>query len=160
LDATAGAVDRFRSKRDAWLMALLGLGLAIDALAPAAVVLGGAPAVGLAVAAACLPSAALAASVMIWTDYAIDAGSGRLLVRCGPFRWSEPLGRIEEVRPSRSWASAPALSLDRLEVRGRWSSLLISPADRDWFLDRLAAASPGLERRGDRLVRRAGPGVA
>lgn len=106
-------------------------------------------------------------------------GEPILLVRCGCYlRWEIPIGEIREVRPSRNSASGPAWSLDRLEVvasspsvwpgspSGWWhnsllispsgsrASLLISPKDRDGFLDELARRAGDLERNGDRLLRR------
>ncbi len=82
-----------------------------------------------------------------------------LRLRCGLFRWRISLEGIREVYPSRNPLSAPAASLDRLRidftVAGRKRFALVSPRDREAFFADLAAASPGLERSGDRLVRRA-----
>ena len=72
-------------------------------------------------------------------------------------RWRVPLADIQEVTPTRSAASAPALSLDRLRVeylKGSESrALLVSPSDKWAFMRDLADATPGLELRGDRVVR-------
>lgn len=80
-----------------------------------------------------------------------------LVARCGLMRWRVPLAGIEEVAPTRSAASAPAWSLDRLRVGylkgGRPHALLVSPTDKQAFMRDLADATPGLELRGDRLVR-------
>jgi Bacterial PH domain len=70
-----------------------------------------------------------------------------------------PLAEISEIRPSAELASSPASwSYDRLKVvyatRSRFHrSLLISPRDRDGFLDELALRANHLERDGDSLVR-------
>ena len=67
------------------------------------------------------------------------------------------LASIDEVRPDRNPASAPAWSLDRLRVdyrkNGEHAFIMISPEDKDAFVEELARAAPGLEMRGDRLVR-------
>jgi len=80
-----------------------------------------------------------------------------LVARSGLMRWRVPLADVQEVRPTRSAASAPAWSLDRLRVGylkgGRSRSLLVSPSDRWAFMRDLAEAAPGLELRGDRVVR-------
>ncbi len=76
-------------------------------------------------------------------------------------RYEVPIAWISEVRPSRNPLSSPAWSLDRLEIVYRSPSglppsfpLLISPRDRDGFLDELARRAGDLGREGDRLLRR------
>ena len=78
-----------------------------------------------------------------------------LLVRVGLCRQRIPLVDISEVHPTRNPLSSPALSLDRLHVQfgqGVFEAVMISPADRNGFLDDLAEKA-GLKREGDRLVR-------
>jgi Bacterial PH domain len=89
-----------------------------------------------------------------------------LLVRSGLFRYKIPLAQISEVRPSAealfSFPATPAWSLDRLKVvyptrSGFHRSLLISPRDRDGFLDELARRANHLERDGSSLLRKDHP---
>ena len=78
-----------------------------------------------------------------------------LLVRFGLCRQRIALIDISEVHPTRNPLSSPALSLDRLHVQfgeGVFKTVMISPADRNGFLDDLAAKA-GLKRDGDRLIR-------
>jgi hypothetical protein len=78
-----------------------------------------------------------------------------LVVRFGLCRHRVPLADISEVRPTHNPLSAPSLSLDRLQVQygtGVFKAVLISPTDRNLFLDELARKA-GLKREGDRLVR-------
>ena len=80
-----------------------------------------------------------------------------VLVRAAFFRWRVPLDQIIEVFPTHNPLSSPALSLDRLRVNykrpsGGKSWIMISPKDKDRFLDDLAKAA-GLEREEHRLVR-------
>jgi hypothetical protein len=143
----------FRSKIDRWIVVVLGsatlLSLAVSivvaVVSPSAtekaLVLGG--------------WGALTAAV-VWllrsTRYLVE--DTRLLVRSGPFSWRIPYDRIEAVVPSTSPLSAPALSLDRLEIRGTGSrSLLVSPRDREGFLAALLARCPHLVRVGPVLRR-------
>lgn len=84
-------------------------------------------------------------------------GEPILLVRCGRLvRYRIPLAEIREVRPSAELLSSPAsCSYDRIKVvYGVYRSLLISPRDRDDFLDELARRANHLERDGDSLVRK------
>ena len=66
------------------------------------------------------------------------------------------MGGIREVRPTTNPLSAPALSLDRLRIDyeegGRVRSLLVSPKDKEGFLQELRDAVPGSRIEGDRLV--------
>src|SRR5205814_682936 len=83
------------------------------------------------------------------------ADDAYLTVRFGICRQRIPLGDITEVRPTHNPLSSPALSLDRLRVQfgpGFFNAVMISPADRNGFLDDLAQKA-GLKREGDRLVR-------
>lgn len=90
--------------------------------------------------------------------YGLD--SDVLVIRFGLCRQRIGLAAITEVEPSRNPLASPALSMDRLMVRygsSRFSFVLISPADRDRFLDDLAHRA-GLTREGDRLSR-VGPSI-
>jgi len=84
-------------------------------------------------------------------------GEPILLVRSGLLRYKIPLAEISEVRPSAEVRTSPAWSLDRLKVvyltrSGFHQFLLISPRDRDGFLDELARRANHLERIGSSLV--------
>jgi hypothetical protein len=91
-------------------------------------------------------------------------GEPILLVRGGRLlRFEIPIAGISEVRPfsNKMYSSMIKMcwSYDRLEVisrspRGFAGSLLISPRDRDAFLDELAHRAGSLDRVGDRLVKR------
>ncbi len=73
---------------------------------------------------------------LIWilqTHYII--GDGKLKIIAGPFRQTVALADIIDATPTRSPLSAPAASLDRLEVRTKDGlSVVISPADKQGFL--------------------------
>jgi membrane protein YdbS with pleckstrin-like domain len=78
-----------------------------------------------------------------------------LVVQSGRLRKRISLTAIEAVDSSRNPLSAPAMSLNRLRIKfgpGVFQSVLISPVDREEFLDQLAQAS-GMTRRGQQLVR-------
>jgi hypothetical protein len=73
----------------------------------------------------------------------------QLKVRCGLRRWHIPLASIQEVRPTRNPKSAPAWSLDRVQIDyvidGERRSLLISPKDKSAFMREIANARAHLE---------------
>ncbi len=67
------------------------------------------------------------------TDYRF--GNDNLYVRSGPFNWTVPLSDVRRIEQSRSLASGPALSVDRLRIHyGNYKWILISPKDMDGFL--------------------------
>jgi hypothetical protein len=68
-----------------------------------------------------------------------------LKVRSGVIRTSITYQEIRRVHASRSWLSAPALSLDRLDIAYRGRTTLVSPRDRAAFLRDLLAHAPGLK---------------
>lgn len=146
-------MERFPSKKDTWLAAVLLAALGLSCVSLTASFLAPEPAPGLGVIVGILIAAALfVAWTWVATDYTLT--SDELLVRSGPFRWRVRLDEVQEIRPTRNPLSSPALSLDRLEVRYNRGMLLISPADKDGFLRGLVARASHLDLRGDRTVRR------
>jgi hypothetical protein len=66
------------------------------------------------------------------TSYTITPET--LLVKSGPFSWIVPLREISSIEPTRSPASGPALSLDRLLIRYGGNELIVSPAEKAGFM--------------------------
>lgn len=74
--------------------------------------------------------------VLYRTYYVIK--DDKLTVYGGFITWKIPLSSIRSVEPKRSWLSAPALSLDRLEIRyGRFGIVYVSPRDQEGFVNAL-----------------------
>ena len=70
------------------------------------------------------------------TSYRVD--ENELVIRAGPFSWRIERASISNIARSRSVLSAPALSLDRLEITyGNGQSILVSPQDKDGFIKAL-----------------------
>lgn len=147
-------MERFPSKRDAWLIGVLLAALGVSLVSLIATLF--APRTDSSfgwVLAIWLFAALFIGWAWTTTDYTLT--SGDLLVRSGPFRWRVPLAEIQEITPTRNPLSSPALSLDRLEiVYGKGRRLLISPRERNRFLRALVEQVPQLELQGDRVVRR------
>lgn len=145
----------YPSKIDRWLAVVLWVAiLAMVVSAGSLWAAAGPPALRFGVSALPLAMAAFMVWFLRGTRYELHPD--RLVVRSGPFRWTVPLAAIREVRPTRNPLSSPALSLDRLEIayRGSRLGIMISPEPRGVFLQDLAARTPHLELRGDRLVER------
>ncbi|HYH86341.1 MAG TPA: PH domain-containing protein [Pyrinomonadaceae bacterium] len=147
----------YRSKKDWWLVGLVWGGV----LAPFAFGLFNlfAPGGNLQLGWALVRVGVVASAAVLITTFPLnyEITETHLVARSGVMRWRVPLDSIEEVRPSRNPASAPTWSLDRLRVEylknGRARALYISPEDKRAFMRDLADGVPGLEMRGDRVVR-------
>lgn len=132
----------FPSKRDRWLGAVLAIPFVLEVVILAATF---EPewfreGVVLLLALGALP---LLLVPWIWFTTGYRIAGDQLEVRSGPVSWRIPLASITAVRPSRSIAASPALSLDRLEVvYGANQSILISPADSARFIDALRRHCP------------------
>lgn len=128
----------YRSKVDWWILVLLGLPpFSSVAILTTAIQTGDMVMVGIAGLIG-LFVAALYVGVIFPLRYGLT--SSALVIRNGMLRTEIPLKLIREVKPTRNPLSSPALSLDRLSVRfgeGRFKEVLISPANRDEFLQRL-----------------------
>ena len=95
---------------------------------------------------------ALLFGLVLPTQYEITEDT--LIVRHGLVRHTILLEDIQGVMPSRNLLSSPALSLDRLHVdRGTRLPLLISPKDKEGFLEDLARCCAHLKRDGAGLVK-------
>ena len=128
----------FPSRIDAWLVAVLLFAV----LSPlAAVFLAGANLVFAAVSV--LITVLVVGLLLVPCRYTLEAD--HLLIRCGLIRQRIVYRDITDVTTSNSVLSAPALSLKRVKVsygggpssRGRTSSQLVSPRDREVFIHTL-----------------------
>ncbi len=127
-------LQRFVSKRDLWLSAVLWVVILVLAFtawdAQRASLASGEQ---LLVTTISIAAAALIAWMWFGTCY--EVGGGRLFIRAGPFRWQIDLDEITSVTRTRAAWSSPALSLDRLRIdygNGKW--VMVSPERPDAFI--------------------------
>jgi hypothetical protein len=155
----------YHSKVDAGKPAALLLSLAIPAVMGVIILVAGSATEPMGWILLMLSPALMWLFLLIGWPVTYDPGATRadgepiLLVRVGRFlRYEIPIADIREVKPKSSLLSSASWSYDRLEVKYRTPGvggfLLISPRDRDAFLDELARRARHLERTGDRLTRR------
>lgn len=136
----------FISKVDAWLLLLMLATVLIVSVSVASQysAAGGHP--GFLMALSC-PILILLVWILADTRYILE--SERLLVHCGPFRWTVRITEITSAVMSRDPTSGPALSLDRIRIEfGRGHVLVISPQDREAFLRTLNSLRRGGPRDG------------
>ncbi|WP_236631845.1 PH domain-containing protein [Anoxybacillus sp. UARK-01] len=73
-----------------------------------------------------------------------------LKIRGGLFSWTIPLEEIEAITESKNPLSAPALSLDRLQITyGKSKFILISPKDKSLFLKQIKKIRPDVLIEGE-----------
>ena len=140
-----GGELRFPSKIDWWLIALP---IVAVAAAPMVIVMKGKP--GQVTGATFIPLAislvvpiGIFASMFSSTVYVVSGND--LRIKCGPIKLVVPIDSISRIRGCRNPASAPALSLSRLEIHyGRFNEVLISPKDRQAFLRAIVARVPNV----------------
>jgi hypothetical protein len=91
-------------------------------------------------------SVALIVWLYVSTEYIVTDDS--LRVRSGPLYSRIDAKRIERVRATKTILSAPALSLDRLEVSGTFGSVVVSPSDKSGFVRALKDIAPQMRVEG------------
>lgn len=145
-----------RSKKDWWLVALVGAAVMLPLAFGLLNVLtsGGNPQAGLLM----IFTSTAAAAILLGFAYPVYyiVAESELIVRSGFLQSRIPIAAIVEVRPTKNPLSSPAWSLDRLRVEyrkgRRLAYILISPEDKVAFMRELASHGRGLEFRGERLV--------
>lgn len=84
--------------------------------------------------------------VWLWftTGYLIDGE--KLFIKFGPIKKKIPISDITKIRKTRNPLSAPALSMDRLEILyGTYHFTLVSPQDKRRFVSCLLEINPNIE---------------
>jgi Bacterial PH domain len=153
VDPSDSLILIFPSKVDGWILLLAALPLAILTVVVSSALTAGPPlgAVALMVG---LEVAVLGGIFLTLRSTRYEVTRHEVIARSGLFRWRIAIDDIESIHPSRSPASSPALSLDRLEIRhGGGRPLLVSPKDREEFLKAIAARSQHLHRAGEQVRR-------
>jgi membrane protein YdbS with pleckstrin-like domain len=142
-------VNRFKSKVDWWIGAILGFGIAITLYVVVAAYRSGDGILAAWVA--------LAFVVLIYGGFVFpmryELKSEALVLRFGLISSTIPYETIQQVVPTRSAISSLALSLDRLHIdSGSSCGPHISPKDKEGFLNALVQKTPHLRLAKDRLV--------
>ena len=94
-----------------------------------------------------MPGAILLLLIFFNVKYSLS--DDELFVKNGFSTQSIPLKDIIYIIPTNSMLSAPALSLDRIEIKYEGGSIVISPKDKDGFYRAIQERVPALETDGD-----------
>lgn len=124
----------FRSKVDVWLaVVIVGIFPAIGTIFMRS---GSSAAFWSQLAMWAVPGVILLGWLYWSTTYALDGSE--LVVRSSGLTWRVPLRDIRTIAPTHNPLSSPALSLHRLRIEyGPLRSIMVSPADRERFLEEL-----------------------
>lgn len=132
---------RFESKRDLWLVLVARV---LPFVVLVLVALGSpdtrGPLLGLVILVAV--ELFLVEPAMRSTYYAIEGDT--LLIRSGFMKWRVPIRDIRSIAPTRSALSSPALSLDRLRIQYGGKTIMISPEEKQRFIEALRAINPSI----------------
>ncbi len=154
--ATIGIMppDRtFRSRVDLGLVVLMGGGALLPLVAAAALAWRG-QSEGVALLAA-WGTVMTALLVGLTVPVRYDCRAAALHIRSGWLRWDVPYSSIRGAAPSWRPLSAPAWSLRRVRIDlPDGGFILVSPPDRESFMDELAARCPHLMRTPSGLAAR------
>lgn len=134
IDGIDRVARTFKSAVDWWFYASIGLTVVVLTFASFQMWIAGST-LGLAVV---VGTTIIAVGLPVWllksTCYVVEASV--LRIRCGPFSWNILRSSIENIEPSRSPLSSPALSLNRLKIRyDAGQSVMVSPSAQDEFLE-------------------------
>lgn len=81
-----------------------------------------------------------------WFNTVYIIADNLLIIRYGPFTKKIKIADIHRVRETRNLFSAPALSMDKLEISyGKFEVIAVSPKDRDEFIRLLANENPAIK---------------
>jgi len=132
----------YKSKTDAWLLAVLAVAIAVSLFAAFATLSAGAPATWPVAAFIAVIGVGLPVWLLLSTRYTLEPR--QLTVQSGPFKWHIKVADITSITPSSNPLSSPALSLDRLRIDyGSGRSLMISPRNKEKFIRDIEAARRG-----------------
>jgi hypothetical protein len=150
---------RYRTKVDRWIAVVVGGAFVVE-VAAAVVLVATMKLTGVLLALLSLGTFVGIIRLAAW-PVVYEVTEREIRVRCGAWGFIIPIHGIVRAFPSRNPMSAPAWSLDRIQIEyidlaGRKRMALISPADRDAFVTELATKDDELRRDADRLVRRPG----
>ncbi len=133
-----------RSKKDAWLVSLIWLSVFVPLLVGIFILLASNAGRSLGLALTIIGANTGLVILLLTYPLRYEILPSELTVRCGLRCWRIPVSTIQGVRPTRNSSSAPAWSLDRLQIDylkdGVTRSLLISPKDKSAFMREIASA--------------------
>ena len=88
----------------------------------------------------------LLVTLFFGTKYIIE--DGELIVYGGIYKKRIPIEEIRSLRPSKNPLSAPAMSIDRIEItynKTYSEVILVSPKDKEGFVKRLLEINPNIK---------------
>jgi hypothetical protein len=96
---------------------------------------------------ALLPLVILIIVSLLWFNTKYTIQEGKVITWAGFIPYPKvQIADILKIKPTNSWLSAPACSLDRILLQyGKYDYLIISPKDKKGFINALLAEKPAIE---------------
>ncbi|MEZ5457794.1 MAG: PH domain-containing protein [Steroidobacteraceae bacterium] len=133
----------YNSIIDTWLIVLLGLSLS-------AILFRGLMSLRFSTAYAVMVLGVFAFTVLVLLLFCYPCRytlkADHLLIQSGALRFRVDYADITRIEPSRSWWSGPALSLQRVRIDHGRRCVLVSPMQRERFIEDLAARVDAVPR--------------
>lgn len=128
----------YKSKVDAWLV-ILFVGGTSAVIVPFLVI-------AFSWIALLLMVAVVAATLVLIYGIRYTIAGEQLIVECSFVRSKFDIGSIKSIKPTRSVLSAPAASIDRIEIRlSNRKILIVSPKEKSRFVNQLLAINPSID---------------
>ena len=135
-DPVTTAAPRYPTAIDGWIVAATLAAIGVS-LAEAVLVFPTSPSTAFLSMTVVLLVAGFVGSLSYPCEYILERDL--LLIRAGLARWRIPYARITTIEPSRSVWAGPALSLRRVKIGYGRRFVLVSPRDREGFIEALRA---------------------
>jgi hypothetical protein len=136
-------METFRSKVDVWFVTSAVVVIGVGVMGAIAAATAGTALLPVVIA---LPAIGLVLWIWRSTRYVVTDTS--LRVRCAFVNVVVPLSAITSLRRTSTVLSAPALSLDRIEVQHAGGAVVISPAQREQFVAAITSRNPVVDVEG------------
>lgn len=82
----------------------------------------------------------------IWFGTNYKVMEEQLYIVSGPFRTIVHIAKIRKIKPTKSLLSAPALSVDRLEIHyNKYDIIIVSPKEKNAFIHHLQSKNKSIE---------------
>ena len=95
-----------------------------------------------------IPIIAFTFHIFFSTSYSITSNN-QLLIKCGfLYRKLVDIDSIKSIEKTTSALASPAASMDRIELKfGKWDSVIVSPEDKQEFVQALLDINPSIEHK-------------
>ena len=82
----------------------------------------------------------------MWFGTGYKVEEGLIKIKCGPFKSAVKIEEVKKLRATKTPLSAPALSIDRIEIlHGNYNIAVVSPKNKTDFIRILVSENPDIQ---------------